>query len=111
MVDSSYPPSGSGRRLGRARGLPGWDSGDEDETSSNLWKLVTAKKSAKKKCVLYIRRVSKSCTEQQLEHFILQRAEHVGEKAPKVYATFFFQKVMTMISMLRGLWVIRRPAK
>ena len=91
LVDSS-PPSRSGRRLGRARALPGWDSGDEDETSSNLWKLVTAKKPAKKKCVLYIGRVSKSCTEQQLEHFILQRAEHVGEKAPKVYATKIFSK-------------------
>ena len=54
--------------------------------------LPTLMDTQRKKSVLYVGRISKECTEKQIEEFVLRRAVTIGERTPTVYAIRIFSK-------------------
>lgn len=72
--------------------VPSWESESEESQSDGIWQLVTVKKPQRKKSVLYVGRISKECTEKQIEEFVLRRAVTIEERTPTVYAIRIFSK-------------------
>ena len=64
--------------------VPTWKSESEESHSDGIWQLLTVKKPQRKKSALYVRRISKECTEKQIEQFVLRRAVTIEERTPTV---------------------------